>query len=105
MLSSMKRYRRLIRYLGIASASFIILLAVMVSLARALLPYMQGYRETVEARVSAYLGQPVAISQLDARLLGITPSVILGDVTLKTNAGAPIAHFKEIRIGLDLFSS
>lgn len=102
----MKLHRRIARYLWIASASLVILLAVVVSLARVLLPYLDDYRATIEARVSAYLGQPVAIEQLDARLLGLTPSIILGEVTLKSATdGQPIAHFDEIRIGLDLYSS
>lgn len=102
----MKRHRHLARYFWIALASLIILLAMAVSLARALLPYLDEYRATVETRVSAYLGQPVAIEQLDARLLGLTPSIILRQVTLKSvNSGEPIARFAEIRIGLDLYGS
>lgn len=102
----MKLHRRLARYLWITSATLIILLAVLVSLARALLPYFDDYRATLEARVSAYLGQPVAIEQLDVRLLGLTPSIILGEVTLKSvTDGKPVAHFDEIRIGLALYSS
>jgi len=102
----MKLRRRLARYLWIASVSVIIVLAVVVTLARVLLPYLEGYRSTIETRVSAYLGQPVAIERLDVRLLGLTPSIILSNVTLKTApAGEPIAHFNEIRIGVDLFET
>lgn len=102
----MKLHQRLTRYLWITFASLVILLAVLVTLARVLLPYLEGYRATLEARVSAYLGQPVAIERLDVRLLGLTPSVIFNKVTLKSSVGGEaIAHFEEIRIGLDLYGS
>jgi len=102
----MKLHRRIARYLWIAFATLIILLAVAVTLARVLLPYLDSYRSSIESRVSAYLGQPVAIEQLDARLLGLTPSIILRKVTLKSaTANEPIAHFDEISVGLDLFAT
>ncbi|HEY0719642.1 MAG TPA: DUF3971 domain-containing protein [Gammaproteobacteria bacterium] len=94
-----------LRYLWTATALLIILLAVAVSAARALLPHLDGYRATIEARVSAYLGQPVAIERFDARLVGLTPSIILRQVTLKSPAGDSLARVGELRIGLDLFAS
>ncbi|HEY0633995.1 MAG TPA: DUF3971 domain-containing protein [Gammaproteobacteria bacterium] len=94
-----------LRYLWTATAVLIILLAVMVSAARALLPHLDSYRATIEARVSAYLGQPVAIERFDARLVGLTPSIILRQVTLKSPAGEHLARIGELRIGLDLFAS
>ncbi len=99
------KHWHLLRYLWTATALLIILLAVVVSGARALLPYLDDYRTTVEARVSAYLGHPIAIEQFDARLLGLTPSIILQRVTLKSPGGDSLAHVEELRIGLDLFSS
>ncbi|HEY0722098.1 MAG TPA: hypothetical protein VGE50_12680, partial [Gammaproteobacteria bacterium] len=94
-----------LRYLWTATALLIILLAVMVSAARALLPHLDSYRANIEARVSAYLGQPVAIERFDARLVGLTPSIILRQVTLKSPAGDSLARVEELRIGLDLFAS
>lgn len=102
----MKLHLHLARYLWFIFATLVILLAVTVSLARALLPYLDEYRANLEARVSAYLKQPVAIERLDAQLHGLTPEIVLNEVTLKSvTNGAAVAHIDEIRVGLNLFAS
>lgn len=102
----MKLTYHLTRYLWRLFAGIVIVLAVAVSLARVLLPYLDEYRSALEARVSLYLEQPVTIERLDARLLGINPSIIFRHVALHSADGKiPLARFEEIRIGLDLFAT
>lgn len=98
--------RRLRRALWYVTAGTVILVAVLLSLTRLLLPELQGYRAQVEARASAVLGQPVRITTLRSRLRAWSPMVVLEGVELLNAAGElPVARFHETEIAFDLLSS
>lgn len=88
------------------TVSLLVLLAVAITLTRVLLPVLDDHRKQVEEWVSQFIGQPVTISTLDARVLGLAPSLILDDVALMSADGDhPIARFDGIHLSLDLINS
>lgn len=93
-------------FLWYGTVTVIIVTAVVLVLTRIALPRVESYRVQVEHKISAYIGQPVKISSLDARLIGISPSLIFKDVSLLDKLGEQtIARFSEAHINLDIVAS
>lgn len=98
--------RRLRRALWFATAGLVILAAVLLTLLRLLLPGLEDYRAQVEARASMVLGQPVRIKTLSSRLDRLSPVAVLEEVVLLDPAGGqPVARFREVGVGLDVWAS
>lgn len=68
------------RWLWRATAFVLILTAVLMTLARMLLPFAADYREEFEHRVESYLGADVAIGALDIDWHGFGPRVQISDL-------------------------
>lgn len=106
----MKRFirhtTRVGNWLWYSAVSLLLLLAVSLSLMRVLLPELDENRKQVEEWVAQFVGQPVTITTLEARLLGLAPSLILHDVALMSSDGDhAIARFEKVHISLDLLDS
>jgi len=71
------------RWLWRAVAFVLIATAVLLTLARLLLPFAGEYRDELEQRVEAYLGYPVTIGQLDIDWQGLGPRIRLSDLRLE----------------------
>lgn len=98
--------RRLRRALWFTTAGAVILVAVLLTLTRLLLPGLEGYRSQVEAQASAALGQPVRITTLSSRLHGLRPLVVLEGVELLDAAAqVPVARLGEVAVGVDVLAS
>jgi uncharacterized protein (TIGR02099 family) len=87
-------------------ASFVVLAAILVSMARLLLPFASDYKSEAEQLVSRYAGQTIGISGLHAEWSGLDPEVSLEDVRLYDTDGKKVRlQFAEARIGIDVFAS
>ncbi|MEJ2450523.1 MAG: hypothetical protein P8047_07600 [Gammaproteobacteria bacterium] len=63
-------------------AATIITLAIAISLVRIFLPDVKAYRGKIEYIASTFLGQEVHIKSMDARLSGLTPTIIFRGVRM-----------------------
>lgn len=81
----------------------LVLLALLVSLGRQLLPLVADYRTEVAAQVQAVLNVPVEIGQLDGQWKGFSPRLIVHDVQLGTAQGRVRLGYLEAE--LDLWES
>jgi uncharacterized protein (TIGR02099 family) len=87
-------------------AIVLVVVAALFGAVRLLLPFAGQYNTEIEARVSAYLGQPVEIRSLDAEWRGWGPSLVLQDVSLlDAEDRQPILRLEKTRLGLDLLAS
>lgn len=76
------------------------------SVARILLPELKGYKEHIELELGKYLEHRVNIASMDARLIGLTPTLIFKDVhLLDKEGGKDIISFKEARLGVAILES
>lgn len=97
-LTPLQRVRRLVEY-GIATV--LVLAAVLLTAMRLILPYAADYRAQVESWVSGYLGQPVRIERMDARLLMLSPTLILEGVELLDPSGTrSLIRVDSLHIGI-----
>ena len=100
--SPWKRLTRAAWYAGVAG---LVLLAIALTVVRLYFPRLEGYRSYVEQRAGEVLGQTVRIGRFDARLEGLTPTFVLGDVRLLGRAGRLLLHVGEVRVELALWES
>ena len=100
--SPWKRLTRAAWYAGVAG---LVLFAVALTVVRLYFPRLEGYRSYVEQRAGEVLGQTVRIGRFDARLEGLTPTFVLGDVRLLGRAGRTLLHVGEVRVELAVWES
>ncbi len=102
----MRHTSRIRSFAWYGTVILLVLLAVTVSLARVIIGSASEYRVRVEEMAGQYLGQPVTINNMDARLLGIKPTLLFKDVSLReTSSLERLAHFDQIGIALNPLSS
>lgn len=102
----MRHTSRLRNFAWYGIATLLVLLAVAVTVARLVIGSASEYRERVEELAGQYLGQPVTISNMDARLIGIKPTLLFQDVSLhEEQSNEQLAHFNQIGIALNPLSS
>ncbi len=97
--------RRLLRLLWLSLAGLVITAAVLLTLARLLLPLADRFRPDIAQWAAQALRQPVAIGRLDADWQGLEPGLVLEDAKLLDPQGRPLLHLRRARIGLDLWAS
>ncbi len=97
------RVKTFVWYSGVG---LLVLLAVTATLIRLTFSSVEEYRTQLETLAGNYLGQPVTISGIDARVAGISPTVILTDVSLlHKNSTQLLTRFDAIAIALDPIAS
>ena len=104
--SYVKLLRALISAVWLSLAALIIVIGLLFSAARLLLPELGKYQSDVAAWVGDVLGQPVKIGALSAGWHGLGPSVKLRDVTVLDAAGKnTVLRCTSARIDIDLWDS
>jgi uncharacterized protein (TIGR02099 family) len=78
-----------------------VLLALLITASRLLLPFVEDYRHELESRISQQVGKPVTVGKLGAHLRGFYPELVLKEVTvLSADRKITAAQLKEVRVGL-----
>ncbi len=85
-------------------AIFLILLAILFSLFRALTPWATQYKGEVEHHLSTLLGQPVQISSMETSWYWFEPVLRLNNVTLSDSQDHAL-KLNKLLVGINLFSS
>lgn len=102
----MRHISRLKSFVWYATVALLVLLAVLVTVARLTIGSVSEYRDRLEQLAGKYLGQPVTISNMDARLVGLKPTILFEDVSLREDeTREQLAHFNSIGIALNPLSS
>ncbi len=98
-----KRLRRAILYtVGILAVTA----AVLLSLARVLISDVKAYHFDIEQIASTFLDHPVKIESMDARFVGMTPTLIFNQVRLLDKTGKfELVSFKQANLGIAIWSS
>ena len=85
----------------------LILIALGMSGLRLFLSKADSYKSQLSERVSEYVGTPVTIGHIRARMRGFSPELVLSDIDVSpqfSSAKSDI-ELKEIRLGLDLLDT
>ncbi|MBD3609123.1 MAG: hypothetical protein HUJ30_01085 [Gammaproteobacteria bacterium] len=81
-------------------------MAVLLTAARLLLPYAEEYHQDVTAAISQKLGQTVEIDSLTAELHGVSPTLVINQLSLFDKTGKHILfHVDKVHIGFSLLRS
>jgi len=93
------------RALGVAGM-LVVLLAILTLALRAALPYADGLRGQLSARLGEVLGVQVQVGELSLRLRGLSPELVLSDAELRDRqSGEPLLGLRELDVDLDLAAS
>jgi uncharacterized protein (TIGR02099 family) len=95
--------RTTLRLLAAGMALSIILLALVVSLGRQLLPLVAEYRSELEQKITDVFGMPAHIGALEGHWDGFAPSIALKDVQL--GEGENPLHFDGLQLRPNLLGS
>ncbi|MDX1490210.1 MAG: YhdP family protein [Pseudohongiellaceae bacterium] len=77
-------FRKTLSSLIITAIAILLVLAIYVSAGRQLLPYVADYRDDIELRLGAALGQNVQVGAVEARLNRFNPTLTLDQVLIFT---------------------
>jgi uncharacterized protein (TIGR02099 family) len=98
--------RSLLGKFWLICAGLVILFAVLLSIARLLLPHVDRYHDEIEQWLSSAVGQPVVIGAIAAEWHGLGPRLRLTDVSLVgDDRRVPIARFAAVAVDIDLPAS
>lgn len=87
-------------------AALVVLLALVLTLARTLLPHADTYHDEIQQLISERAEQPVKIGTVTAQWRGITPYLVVTNIDLLDTEGkTSLLHFGSAAIGLDLWQS
>ena len=102
-LSIRKRIRRVVLY---SVAIFVVTAAVLFSLVRVFISDVEAYRLDIEQIASAFLDHPVKIESMDARLIGMTPTIVFNRVRLLDKTGkSELVSFEQAQLSVAILSS
>ncbi|UCE89707.1 MAG: hypothetical protein JSW10_02410 [Pseudomonadota bacterium] len=94
------------RALWYSLVALLVVGAVLISLARVVMPELRVYRDQIEQVATAALGHDVRIASFDARLAGLTPKFVFKDVRLvEPGTGRELIRFAEAQVGIALIAS
>lgn len=80
--------------------------AVLLSIARLFISDVETYRLDIEQFASAFLDHPVKIDSMDARFVGLTPTLVFDNVRMLDVQGKrELISFKEARLGISVMES
>lgn len=98
--------RRPLRPIWYATASVVVLAAVLLGLARLLFPLVGRYQPEIERWASEGAGMPVRVARVSGRWQGLHPEVLLEGVrVLDRGRGRPWLEVRRVRVVLDLVRS
>lgn len=101
-----KIFIQLRRSMLYALAVFVVTAAVALSVARMFLPEVHGYKENIEQKLGELIEQNVHIQEVDARLIGFTPTIVFKGVKLIDDSGVKeLISFNEAHLGIAVFQS
>lgn len=96
----------IIRKLWLTAAILLVGLAVLISIVRFSLPYLDNYRSGIEQQISERYNQDVEIGSLSASWSGMGPALVLQDVALTLNDGTEAnVTIRELSLGIDFWNS
>lgn len=98
--------RKLFAFLWGGIAALVITVALLVSIARLLLPVLDQYRVQIESFASEQLGRPVQIGTVTAGWEGLEPDLRLQDVRILAQDGnSTWLSMREVRASLDILAT
>lgn len=97
--------RSLLGKLWLAGAGLLVLLAVLLSIVRVLLPHVGGLKDDIEQRVGDALGRDIVIGKLAADWRGLNPRLILEDVRVSSGEVDDDVHFTDAEVEIDIWRS
>ena len=106
MAADNRRLYRIFSWLGVVIATLIVLFAIMITIGRLLIPYLNSEKPYFEHWLSHSFGVPVKIEQIDGHWSWFDPILKFNHVTVEDKTGQyTVIRVDQIQVGIDLFYS
>ncbi len=97
---------KILKILWYVLATFIIVSAILISIARVITPTLKQYQPMILADVAETIGYPVSVGSLEANWYGLWPAIQLNQVdVLSTDKTQKILHIERIYVGVNILST
>ncbi|MEQ1485270.1 YhdP family protein [Methyloglobulus sp.] len=82
----------------------LVMAAITLSGVRLVLTGVESYKTNLETRIGVLVGTPIKLGRLGANMRGISPELVLKDISIASTLATekPTIHLKEIRLGINL---
>lgn len=100
-----RAFRKLVKWCYLLAAIAVILLAVLVQSGRSFSHLLGSYNHSIAAYFSAQLNAQVSIGHIESEWAGLKPSLVVQDLTIKSQDNQPIIALKQARLRLDMLES
>ena len=82
----------------------LVMAAITLSGVRLVLTGVESYKTNLETRIGVLVGTPIKLGSLGANMRGISPELVLRDISIASTLATekPTIHLKEIRLGINL---
>lgn len=102
-----KFFKKIWRKAWLVSVIALIMIAFLLSIVRAVTPWLANHKNELELIASNQLQMPVTIDQVKSSWYGLTPVIELDKISIKTNEEQkqPVLKIKRVYIGIDIFKS
>ena len=98
--------RKILKWLGLLAATVVVIMALLLSIARAITPYLANYQPELQQWAVKALGLPVQIGQVKAAWYNLEPVLSFSDViVLNKKHTRHLLKIKQLQIGVNIFSS
>ena len=101
-MSELSLLRRLLLACWYLLTGLVVLGAVLLSIARVVLPMMDEYRLQLQTWASSTIGYPVEVGKLDIAWRGWGPELRLEDFTLRDATGETLLNAEKVGLGINL---
>lgn len=96
---------KIIEWSAIVAASFVLLLAILFTLARAILPHLPDYHDRVEQWATAAIHLPIHIGEVTAKWSGIHPEISFSNVEILDKENRVLLKVNELSIDIDVIDT
>lgn len=101
-----RRFGRFANYLWMFFASVTILLAILVTLIKTILPQIKDYRQDLELQLSEQIGLPVLIGAIDADWKPLGPEIVINEVlVIDPNKNLGVISVRVARVKINAWRS
>ena len=101
-----RRFGRFANYLWMFFATVTILLAIMVTIIKTILPQIKDYRQDLELQLSEQIGLPVLIGAIDADWKPLGPEIVINEVlVIDPNKNLGVISVRVARVKINAWRS
>ncbi len=95
---------KVFRHIWTMLAIFLVIMAIVFTLFRAMTPWVKQYRSQIQQQLSVWTGKKITIHDIETSWYWMTPVLRLNQVAISDTQGH-VLHFNRVMVGVNIFGS